>query len=130
MSSALPTLSKTLECVVKQVCLTTHSFELLSTILESVKLRLDAFVHSVHWEPIVRVKILLPFPSLTIKCDQITARVSVRVRVFVCLHMNPSSPGMGGLQGGMQAGSCGSRISLTIKHKSSLCRPQDGARTA
>lgn len=37
MSSVLPTLSKTLECVVKQVCLTTHSFELLSTILESVK---------------------------------------------------------------------------------------------
>lgn len=97
MASALPTLSKTLECVVKQVCSTTHSFKLLSTILESVKLRPDAFVNRIHWEPIFRVKILLPFPSLAIKCDQITACVSVRVRVFVYLHMNPSSPGVGGV---------------------------------
>ncbi|KAI4824409.1 hypothetical protein KUCAC02_012922, partial [Chaenocephalus aceratus] len=32
----------------------------------------------------------------TIKCNQITARVSVSARVFVYLPMNPGSPRVGG----------------------------------
>lgn len=42
------------------------------------------------------MKTQLPFPSQTIKRDQITARVSVSARVFVCLPMNPGSPCVGG----------------------------------